>query len=213
MKSKPNNMKSPFQYLLTLLTFILIASSCQKEEIAVEDELPPITQEGLNTFGCKIDGEVLVPKDGNPTLFVDGAKGLQAANRKLNINGVGEMSYFYVKAVNAQDNGGDYIFLYIPNLENPGDYDLGNSTGSTLYENNSPNHAIVISYDGETTGKRYLSFEGGGSIVIDRYDTINTIISGTFEFDVIKESDPFSDTLSVTEGRFDINWSTLNEEE
>ena len=35
----------------------------------------------------------------------------------------------------------------------------------------------------------------------------------TFEFDVIKESDPFSDTLSVTEGRFDINWRTLNEEE
>jgi len=53
---------------------------------------------------------------------------------------------------------------------------------------------------------------GGGSIVIDRYDTINTIISGTFEFDAVKESDPFSDTLSITEGRFDINWRSLNEE-
>ncbi|RUA35319.1 MAG: hypothetical protein DSY77_02815 [Bacteroidetes bacterium] len=211
MKSKPNHMKSHLKYLLLLLTFILIASSCQKEEIEVEDELPPITQEGLNTFGCKIDGEVLVPKDGDPGFLSRGTKGLTAGNPHAGENPV--ESYFFIRALNAQDEGGDYVFLYIPELEVASEYELGNSTGSTTYENNSPNHAIVISYDGETTGKRYLSFEGGGSIVIDRYDTINTIISGTFEFDVIKESDPFSDTLSVTEGRFDINWSTLNEEE
>ncbi|WP_340152471.1 hypothetical protein [uncultured Marivirga sp.] len=204
-------MKSHFNYLLILLAFILIASSCQKEDIKVEDELPPITQEGLNTFGCKIDGEVLVPKDGDPSLFVGSRKGLIAGNPHAGENPV--KSYFFIRVLNAQDEGGDYIFLYIPELEVEGEYELGNSTGSTPYENNSPNHAIVISYDGETAGKRYLSFEGGGDIVIDRYDTINTIISGTFEFDVIKESDPLSDTISVTDGRFDINWSRLNEEE
>jgi hypothetical protein len=205
-------MKRHFCYLLTFLAFIFIASSCQKEELAVEDELPPITQEGLNTFGCKIDGEVLVPKDGDPSLFVGSSKGLIAGNVKVGeINNVFQ-KYFFIEVVNAQDEGGDYIFLYIPNLKEPGEYELGNSTGSTLYENNSPNHAIVITYDGETTGKRYLSYENGGKIVINRFDTINTIISGTFEFKAILESDPFGDTLNITEGRFDINREKLYEE-
>ncbi|RUA35318.1 MAG: hypothetical protein DSY77_02810 [Bacteroidetes bacterium] len=215
MKSKPNNMKSLFHYLLTLLSFVFIGSSCQKEEITVEDELPPITQEGLNTFGCKIDGEVLVPKDGTPSsLFSFGStKGLTAGNVEVGIINDEFQRYFYIQGINTQDGNGDYVFLYIPNLKTAGEYELGNSTGSTMYENYSPNHAIVFLGDDKNDGEKYLSFENGGEINITRYDSINSIVSGTFEFDVIKESDPFSDTLSVTEGRFDINWRTLNEEE
>lgn len=204
-------MKSHMKCLLSFLTFILIASSCQKEDIKVADELPPITQEGLNTFGCKIDGEVLVPKDGDPGFLSRGTKGLTAGNPHAGENPV--KSYFFIRALNGQDEGGDYIFLYIPELQVAGEYELGNSTGSTTYENNSPNHAIVLSYENGSDSEKYISFENSGKINISRFDTINSIISGTFEFQAIKESDPFSDTLSVTNGRFDINWSTLNEEE
>ncbi len=205
-------MKSHLKYLLPLLTFILIASSCQKEEIEVEDELPSITQAGLNTFGCKIDGEVLIPKDGDPSFFIGESVGLKAGTMKGgSVNG-NRVRYFYIHAVNAQDAGGDYLFLYFPNLDAVGTYTLGNSTGSTMFENNSPNHSIVLKNDMNSNGIRYLSFENGGEINITRYDSINSIVSGTFEFDVVKESDPLSDTISVTEGRFDINWRTLNEE-
>ena len=31
-----------------------------------EEKLPPITEEGANTFGCLVDGEVWLPKGGNP---------------------------------------------------------------------------------------------------------------------------------------------------
>lgn len=194
--------------LLSFLVFLLLSTACRRENIAVKDALPPITQEGLNTFGCKINGEVLVPKDGKGSLFVGGAKGLRSALAVVSE----EKKYYYIQAVNAEYIGGDYIFLYLPNLKSAGRYVLGNSIGSTLWENNSPNHAIVTSYDEFDNGESYLSFENGGSIVVDRYDTINFIISGTFQFRAIKESDPFSDTLSVTEGRFDINWKKLNEE-
>jgi len=44
-------MKSHFKYFLLFSAFVFIASSCQKEQIEVEDKLPPITEEGLNTFG------------------------------------------------------------------------------------------------------------------------------------------------------------------
>jgi hypothetical protein len=55
----------------TLLTFSMVCClSCQKEpaptatpiEIIDYNVLPPITHEGKNTFGCKVNGEVWVPR-------------------------------------------------------------------------------------------------------------------------------------------------------
>jgi len=60
--------------LLSFLAFLLLATSCREENITAKDELPPITLEGLNTFGCKIDGEILVPKDGFSNSLIGGGK-------------------------------------------------------------------------------------------------------------------------------------------
>ncbi|ADR22428.1 hypothetical protein MATR_37260 [Marivirga tractuosa] len=213
MKSKPNIMKSHFNYFLLFLSFVFIASSCQKEDIKVEDELPPITQEGLNTFGCKIDGEVLVPKDGFSTnLFTGGTLvGLEAGYPRFGENPV--KNYFYIRAGNFVDQGGDIIYLHLQDIDSTGEFELFNSTGNSLYENTNPYHSIIRLFDNSDNESRYFSFEKGGVIRVTRFDTLNHIASGTFEFDIVKESDPLSDTISVTDGRFDINWNTLNEQE
>ncbi len=46
--------------LLIALTFLNCSSS---DDPISQDQLPPITQTGANTFGCVINGEVLIPKD------------------------------------------------------------------------------------------------------------------------------------------------------
>ena len=39
-----------------------IFASCKKEH---EDTLPPATQTGAGTFGCKINGKIFIPKGSN----------------------------------------------------------------------------------------------------------------------------------------------------
>ena len=60
--------------LLPVLLFsiiILFTTQCKKDKNK-EPELPPETNTGAMTFGCKVNGKVFVPQDGNgkPGLFV-----------------------------------------------------------------------------------------------------------------------------------------------
>jgi hypothetical protein len=52
--------------LITLFCFLIITSSsnCLKEPF--KEKLPPVTQEGKNTFGCFVDGNPFIPGE---TLF------------------------------------------------------------------------------------------------------------------------------------------------
>ena len=62
---------------VTVLFFITITISCINKDDP-EDQLPPITQTGANTFGCIINGKVLIPKDG---IGVPQPKGLFVTHR------------------------------------------------------------------------------------------------------------------------------------
>ena len=54
-------MKNNFLLLTWLLALPLLWGGCDKQNNCPELKLPPLTTEGLNTFGCKIDGEIWVP--------------------------------------------------------------------------------------------------------------------------------------------------------
>ncbi len=54
-------MKNKFLLLTWLLAVPLLWPGCDKPNDCPELKLPPLTTEGLNTFGCVIDGEVWVP--------------------------------------------------------------------------------------------------------------------------------------------------------
>src|SRR6187399_2004504 len=43
-----------------LFSLLLLGNSCKKNN--ADEELPPLTFEGKNTIGCKINGEVWLPK-------------------------------------------------------------------------------------------------------------------------------------------------------
>ena len=50
-------MKTLKRLLLLCLALLLLANECKKENY---DTLPPETQEGKNTFGCYVNGELFV---------------------------------------------------------------------------------------------------------------------------------------------------------
>ncbi|MBL0190536.1 MAG: hypothetical protein IPQ18_04090 [Saprospiraceae bacterium] len=49
-----------FHHPYFVAIILSLASSCKKEKMP--DALPPITTEGKGTFGCKINGEIWIPK-------------------------------------------------------------------------------------------------------------------------------------------------------
>ena len=48
-----------------LLLFIMMLAGCSTDSNSPEDGLPPETKTGANTFGCLIDGKILLPRNGN----------------------------------------------------------------------------------------------------------------------------------------------------
>ena len=57
-------MKKNYSIWLWLLAISCFFASCKKERA---DTLPPATQTGTGTFGCKINGRVYIPKGSSST--------------------------------------------------------------------------------------------------------------------------------------------------
>lgn len=105
---------------------------------------------------------------------------------------------------------GIYIYIYIPELNGVGAYGLELSNGS-ISDNPSYPHAFIIKNNKDDSRELYYSYENSGQIMVTKFDTINTKVSGTFEFQAFGVDNP-SDTLEITDGRFDINWSALSQD-
>ncbi len=176
------------QTILTGIAIILLFSFSQcKKNKNEEAQLPPETTTGAMTFGCKINGQVFVPRDGR------GRPGLFCQYVNLG-TGPGGGWYLNISADNwlpstpegvtiATDSlliseGGTYPFKY-RKKEFPG----------AFYQN----------------GPRYDAFDNNsGQLKIKRFDNINRIISGTFFFTGTDNSTGL--TVNITEGRFDIRY-------
>ncbi|QCX38097.1 hypothetical protein FF125_06515 [Aureibaculum algae] len=199
-------MKNLKKFMMLLLALVLFTSgSCSDDE---DFMLPTITQTGENTFGCYIDGKLFYPRDGTGTLDgFSGAKGLQLTGTGTGPNYIshdldvgnfqgGRPINFFVLHVHdlAQNEEGEYLFK-VSNFEDGID-----SPGYT--------HLYVRAYDYRSGGfKWYGSTENSGSVIISKYDIDNRILSGTFSGILTEEGG--TNTVEITDGRFDINWSTL----
>jgi hypothetical protein len=167
---------------LLLLSSIFISSSCTKNNPApAEEELPPETQTGANTFGCKVDGKIYTAKGKDGLLSTQyvfgGASNSQASfnigasntNQKFNfsltVNYVGSLGILLTSAYpyegNFQDNSNGTI---------PG--------GLNSFPTDSLNIGKI--------NLKYLS---------------SNIASGTFEMDAKNANGKI---IHITEGRFDI---------
>ncbi len=172
----------PFSFSFILLFLLLL--SCKKEK------LPKPTQQGKNTFGCKVDGKLFVPKD---VITVPVTPGLIAFYDEAGSN------YFELRVTENKDeeNGG---------LRRTILFKIFNLTVGTNNLNEQNKVSVKISVDNNQLDKSYeTNSTTGGILTVTRLDTNQNIISGTFSF-VAAPKQANSQNVHVTEGRFDISY-------
>jgi hypothetical protein len=190
-----------YRFLIPAL-ILTILSACSKPGQAPAT-LPPITQIGANTFGCKINGQVWVP---NFPCYYSNSGQTQLA---YNISAVDSASdlpiYFAILAgnFNGYKYGQSYFKIYCNNINGPVSYlrGVGNVADSLHLEFDA-----TIDASGD-----FLQYgpEGNPAVFqITKLDTVNGIVSGIFNFNVYASGGV--DSLSITEGRFDLRVGHYN---
>ena len=173
----------------TLSTILAIASLSLLTSCDIfdnEPELPPITTEGKGTFRCLVDGKLFLPN----APFGYGS-GVYAELQYGSVDTVGVNIY----ATNSSQHKNLLISIYdSPTLLVGKIYDLSNPSFFLQYLDPRDNSTC--------TYRKVIS----GNIKLLKFDITNSqtkIVAGTFEFTA--SSVGCNDTVTVTNGRFDIN--------
>ena len=166
-------------YTLVLLLLTLI-TACNDDDLP--DLLPPTTQTGANTFGCRVNGEVWVPEvDGFNEMAIDallspnGTLNMQCRKEPISDDRNQTLQFSTVIDISGRETSPKYNFTY-------------------LRDRNVDGACRVIELDTFTNH----------FVQITHIDSVNYTISGRFEFQ-LKEDD-CSTTVRVTEGRFDVTY-------
>ena len=198
-------------FLISILAVSLSLSiSCSKDNDGKRAKLPAVTTEGKNTFGCRVNGEIFVPKSKggfNPT---------SPLVAKYYYHGYSDGDYL---------QPGYYLFLNAFNRDTQKNIDIMlaksdvplvqgqtypivlkadaavNAQYSFYSYTPHPEHSNVSIF---TTHEYKTTNEYSGQLKILKIDEANFIISGTFSFDAINSVN--GKTASITEGRFDVKY-------
>ncbi len=179
-------MKKNYSIWLSLIALLSIFAACKKDKTD-EEQLPPITQTGANTFGCLINGKIYIPK------------GFE--QNKPNFNMIVDPGF---------NNGSLGIITFSKNGSSTARLSFGSdsikSTGIyPIYLNSRSSFNYSQDVDGNqqclTIGKYTPSANGWIKIAI--YDLVNRIISGEFEFQFTNPDCNIGEPIKVTQGRFD----------
>lgn len=169
-----------------LLVPLALLLGCKKNEPAAarpEDQLPPATQTGANTFGCLLNGQPWTPQGysgtSNYSVYYD------PNYRKGTLN---VATYKYQPGDN---NSRQDMILFSDSIKAVGTYSL------TI-----PNHQEALFYGsvGQCEFHQNGTHYRRGTLTITRLDLQAGIIAGTFAFTLYK---PGCDSVRVTNGRFD----------
>ncbi|MGB3342889.1 MAG: hypothetical protein WBA61_03175 [Aequorivita sp.] len=192
-------------YLLILFFSTVTFLGCsKKDDNGFTPTLPPITQTGENTFGCYVDGKLLIPRDGTGT-FNSYDYGM------IFWGSPSGFSYNEIDVRDFKSGNGGWINIHIVDLHENGEGDfIINESNCEDGIGANPNINIRVRWLDSVTQvyKWYCSIENGGTLEITRYDFENMIVSGTFNCIVANSEDP-NDIIEITEGRFDIKWNEL----
>lgn len=104
------------KYIIAAITLLLLtAMSCKKDN---NNQLPPETATGANTFGCKVNGAIYTPSGGDATIGLYPVQGSRYQDVDGNVG-------LFIQTVSANTK---YINLYIKKLNGVGIYNLNFNT-------------------------------------------------------------------------------------
>ena len=181
-------MKKKFYYqksIILLLNILIISFySCKKED---DIPAPPITAE--NTFSCKMDEELFVPKRNGGFIRFPGIIVItNEDNWHLILN-----------------NGEKELHIYLANLNRIGNYNISDSDGNKDFFNETSN---AVELD-DTSELYYISKEDSGLIEVIELEQGKRLI---FQFDEIKlyNMNNRNHFIMLTDGKLNLNLVTLN---
>ncbi|MEC4004212.1 hypothetical protein OX283_006065 [Flavobacterium sp. SUN052] len=193
-------------FLIFILTLFL--SGCSNDSSTKEPNLtlPPETQVGANTFGCYINGKLLVPR----------GFGLYNGDYPaLILAGYPSESYSEIDIRDYKSKNASRIFIHIQSLVQNGEslYNIDESNGQTDIDGLNHTYVNCKIFNEDTNSYQYYrSFDNSGTLKITKYDfipSVKLILSGTFNCKLRNSINP-NDIIEVTQGRFDFNGATLH---
>jgi hypothetical protein len=168
--------------LSTIVLILALASSCKNENFNV---MPPETQSGKNTLGCTIDGDLFVGGCCAPWMRPALSAGYYTVSDRLGIDVWGKM--------NGEPAGVIGISIIHP---------VQNSMQTIEKIRYTPRPVILC--------QEYLT-STGAEVFITKFDTINNIVSGRFQFTGYCNTGDSTNTKQITQGRFDLKFDIINE--
>ena len=138
------------------MTALTSLSDCERDEPKTElEKLPPITQEGKNTFGCLVNGKAWVTKTS-----IDAAAVYQQGI--LQVDAMVQSKSFFQS---------QFFLIRYPK---EGSFMLNDTVNSRIFMIDSNTRCEYITDD----------LNGSGTLSISKFDLQKKVVSGVFEFSV-----------------------------
>ena len=192
-----------------ILALFLLLIGCSSDSNP-EDGLPPETKTGANTFGCLINGKLLVPRSGNNDI-VNPLSGATLWGGYPNV-----FDYFELEIIDYKSAKKTSLLLHMHNVVNSGigQYTIDESNGMENVDGLNHTYLHCVVFDKNTNSyQQYVSFENSGTLTVKRLtvDSNNgNIISGTFNCK-LRNIQNSNDEIEITNGRFDVNSHNLSQ--
>lgn len=183
-----------------LLAALLGLTQCKKQGAEPQEQLPEATQTGQNSAGCRVDGQLWLPRHNGTTISGNPIPAVSAVWRKAPTGAHPLALSFskYIDQEHAHNQTG--VFLYLPNITQPGTFVLDQAANPQVV--NGPTAYAAFTFYRPSPDQELLSGPAApGRLVVTRLDTVARIVSGTFEFTARQASG--GPTVRVSEGRFD----------
>jgi len=183
---------------LTLLIIPLLFFACKKDPPIdpepTEPVMPPLTHQGLNTFGCYIDGELFVANEGPSVWSIPPVSGsFNLGTRRLNLQGSRYIDFESSERDNIK------IFIDVTEGESTYNFEYNDEGGTVGYRSWMTDISCDYYY-------RFRPDFDMGKLTITYLNEESNIIAGTFYMNLINE-DCMEDTLlQITDGRFDFRY-------
>ena len=169
-----------------------LLGACKKDE--PQADLPKATQEGKGTAGFLLDGQAWLPKrsdlTGRPAVNGYWRKTTGGRSLSISFTNISQNEYtgasFFVPDIR---QAGTFVLNQVPAITNG-----RNSTSYGGYHSQRPSPGF--SY--------YTGPDAPGELIITRFDTVQNIVSGTFQLSPREEGG--SATIAITQGRFDLSF-------
>ena len=175
-----------------LFAAVLLQINCKKSTPL--ETLPPITQEGKNTFGCKIDNEIWLPNN-KCDFFTSPCSAIQVT--VLRPNNTAQLPVGINFSMGRKINSESSYFQFSTKF-------VGNTTNNYISKPGNIFDSLEIQY---ITGNILIYQSSSlkpGVVEIIKLDTEHQIIAGTFAFTLFSSR---GDSIVVKDGRFDLKFN------